>query len=139
MTDERESGWTLDPKYDANGLLTAVITDEADGAVLMVGHMNAEALAKSMETRTAVFFSRSRQRLWQKGESSGNVLHIVDMRIDCDQDALWIIARPQGPTCHTGARSCSIKRSRRSAGLLKLMRLCWRSTAERLLSTPIRS
>ncbi len=106
MTDERESGSTLDPKYDANGLVTAVITDEADGAVLMVGHMNAEALAKSIETRTAVFFSRSRQRLWQKGESSGNVLHIVDMRIDCDQDALWIIARPQGPTCHTGARSC---------------------------------
>ena len=106
MTDERESGSTLDPKYDANGLVTAVITDEADGAVLMVAHMNAEALAKSMETRTAVFFSRSRQRLWQKGESSGNVLHIVDIRIDCDQDALWIIARPQGPTCHTGARSC---------------------------------
>ena len=106
MTDKRESGWTLDPKYDANGLVTAVITDEADGAVLMVGHMNAEALAKSMETRTAVFFSRSRQRLWQKGESSGNVLHIVEIRIDCDQDALWIIARPQGPTCHTGARSC---------------------------------
>jgi phosphoribosyl-AMP cyclohydrolase len=106
MTDERESGLTLNPKYDANGLVTAVITDEGDGAVLMVGHMNAEALAKSLETRTAVFFSRSRQRLWQKGESSGNVLHIVDMRIDCDQDALWIIARPQGPTCHTGARSC---------------------------------
>ncbi len=106
MTDERESGWALNPKYDANGLLTAVVTDEADGAMLMVGHMNAEALAKSMETRTAVFFSRSRQRLWQKGESSGNVLHIVDIRIDCDQDALWIIARPQGPTCHTGARSC---------------------------------
>lgn len=106
MTDERESGLTLNPKYDANGLVTAVITDATDGAVLMVGHMNAEALAKSLETRTAVFFSRSRQRLWQKGESSGNVLHIVDMRIDCDQDAIWIIARPQGPTCHTGARSC---------------------------------
>ncbi len=106
MTDERESGSTLNPKYDANGLVTAVITDEADGTVLMVGHMNAAALAKSLETRTAVFFSRSRQQLWQKGESSGNVLHIVDIRIDCDQDALWIIARPQGPTCHTGARSC---------------------------------
>jgi phosphoribosyl-AMP cyclohydrolase len=106
MTDERESGLTLNPKYDANGLVTAVITDATDGAVLMVGHMNAEALAKSLETRTAVFLSRSRQRRWQKGESSGNVLHIVDMRIDCDQDALWIIARPQGPTCHTGARSC---------------------------------
>jgi phosphoribosyl-AMP cyclohydrolase len=106
MTDERESGWVLDPKYDANGLVTAVITDEADGTVLMVGHMNAEALAKSIESRCATFFSRSRQRLWQKGESSGNVLHIVEMRIDCDQDAIWIIARPQGPTCHTGARSC---------------------------------
>ena len=106
MTHERESGWTLDPKYDANGLVTAVITDEADGTVLMVGHMNAEALAKSMESQCVTFFSRSRQRLWQKGESSGNVLHIVEMRIDCDQDAIWIIARPQGPTCHTGARSC---------------------------------
>lgn len=106
MTDERESGWTLNPKYDANGLVTAVITDEADGTVLMVGHMNAEALAKSIESQCVTFFSRSRQQLWQKGESSGNVLHIVEMRIDCDQDALWIIARPQGPTCHTGARSC---------------------------------
>ena len=106
MTDERESGWVLDPKYDANGLVTAVITDEADGTVLMVGHMNAEALAKSIESRRATFFSRSRQRLWQKGESSGNVLHIVEMHIDCDQDAIWIIARPQGPNCHTAARSC---------------------------------
>jgi phosphoribosyl-AMP cyclohydrolase len=91
-------------------LVTAVITDEADGAVLMVGHMNAEALAKSMETRTAVFFSRSRKRLWQKGESSGNLLHIVDIRIDCDQDAIWIVARPEGPTCHTGTRSCFYRR-----------------------------
>ena len=110
MTDERESGLTLNPKYDANGLVTTVVTDEADGAVLMVGHMTAEALAKSMETRTAVFFSRSRQRLWQKGESSGNVLHIVDIRIDCDQDAIWIVARPEGPTCHTGKRSCFYRR-----------------------------
>ena len=105
MNDDQESGLTLNPKFDANGLMTAVITDEADGAVLVVGHMNAEALAQSMESRTAVFFSRSRQRLWKKGESSGNVLHIIEMRIDCDQDAIWIIARPQGPTCHTGARS----------------------------------
>ena len=110
MNDDQESGLTLNPKFDANGLMTAVVTDEADGAVLMVGHMNAEALAKSMESRTAVFFSRSRQRLWQKGESSGNVLHIIEMRIDCDQDAIWIIARPQGPTCHTGARSCFYRR-----------------------------
>ncbi len=110
MNDDQESGLTLKPKFDANGLMTAVVTDQADGAVLMVGHMNAEALAQSMESRTAVFFSRSRQRLWQKGESSGNVLHIIEIRIDCDQDAIWIIARPQGPTCHTGARSCFYRR-----------------------------
>lgn len=110
MTDDIETGLALIPKFDANGLLTAVVTDEADGAVLMVGHMNAEALAKSIESQTAVFYSRSRQCLWQKGESSGHFLHIVDMRIDCDQDAIWIIARPQGPTCHTGARSCFYRR-----------------------------
>jgi phosphoribosyl-AMP cyclohydrolase len=110
MTDERETGLILNPKYDANGLVTAVVTDASDGAVLMVGHMNAEALAKSRETSTAVFFSRSRQRLWQKGESSGHFLNIVDMRIDCDQDAIWIIARPEGPTCHTGERSCFYRR-----------------------------
>lgn len=110
MTDERETGLALDPKFGADGLITAVVTDVADGAVLMVGHMNAEALAKSRETGTAVFFSRSRQRLWQKGESSGHVLRIVEMRIDCDQDAIWIIADPQGPTCHTGERSCFYRR-----------------------------
>lgn len=110
MDETRETGTVLQPKYDANGLLTAVVTDVADGAVLMVGHMNAEALAKSRETGTAVFFSRSRQQLWQKGESSGNLLHIIEMRIDCDQDAVWIIARPDGPTCHTGESSCFYRR-----------------------------
>lgn len=110
MTNERETGLELDPKFDANGLVTAVVTDVSDGAVLMVGHMNAEALAKSQETGTAVFFSRSRQRLWQKGESSGHFLQIVDMRIDCDQDAIWIVAEPKGPTCHTGECSCFYRR-----------------------------
>jgi phosphoribosyl-AMP cyclohydrolase len=110
MTDKRETGLTLDPKFDANGLVTAVVTDAADGAVLMVGHMNAEALAKSREGGTAIFFSRSRQRLWQKGESSGHFLKIIEMRIDCDQDAVWIIAKPEGPTCHTGERSCFYRR-----------------------------
>ena len=110
MDETRETGTVLQPKYDANGLLTAVVTDAIDGTVLMVGHMNAESLAKSRETGTAVFFSRSRQKLWQKGESSGNFLHIVEMRIDCDQDAVWIIAKPDGPTCHTGERSCFYRR-----------------------------
>ncbi len=110
MTDERETGLTLDPKYDASGLVTAVVTDVSDGAVLMVGHMNADAVAKTRETGTAVFFSRSRQRLWKKGESSGHFLHVVEMRIDCDQDAIWIIAEPKGPTCHTGERSCFYRR-----------------------------
>ena len=110
MTAERETGLTLNPNYDANGLITAVVTDATDGVVLMVGHMNAEALTKSCETGTVHFFSRSRQRLWQKGESSRHFLHIVEMRIDCDQDAIWIVAKPDGPTCHTGVRSCFYRR-----------------------------
>jgi phosphoribosyl-AMP cyclohydrolase len=110
MTNERESGAGLDPKYDANGLLTAVVTDSADGTVLMVGHMDAQALAATRDSGTVHFHSRSRGRLWQKGESSGNFLHVVEMRIDCDQDALWIIAMPDGPTCHTGERSCFYRR-----------------------------
>jgi phosphoribosyl-AMP cyclohydrolase len=110
MADEQESGTALNPKYDENGLLTAVVTDAADGMVLMVGHMNAEALALTRSSGAVHFFSRSRQRLWQKGESSGHFLHVVEMRIDCDQDALWISARPDGPTCHTGTRSCFYRR-----------------------------
>jgi phosphoribosyl-AMP cyclohydrolase len=110
MADERETGTKLDPKYDANGLITAVVTDVADGTVLMVAHMNAEALVKTRQTGTAVFYSRSRQRLWQKGETSGHILKVVEMRIDCDQDALWIIAEPQGPACHTGEHSCFYRR-----------------------------
>jgi phosphoribosyl-AMP cyclohydrolase len=110
MDNERESGTALMPKYDANGLITAVVTDVADGAVLMVAHMNADALVATIATGQAVFWSRSRERLWKKGETSGHVLHIVEMRVDCDQDALWIKARPSGPACHTGARSCFYRR-----------------------------
>jgi phosphoribosyl-AMP cyclohydrolase len=106
MSYERETGRDLHPQYDANGLITAVITDATDGVVLMVGHMNAEALAKTRALGTVHFFSRSRQCLWQKGESSGHFLHVVEARVDCDQDAIWITARPDGPTCHTGERSC---------------------------------
>lgn len=106
----RDTGLTLDPKFDDAGLLTAVVTDEADGAVLMVAHMDAEALAATVATGEAHFWSRSRKRLWRKGESSGHVLNVVDMRIDCDQDAIWIIASPAGPTCHTGRQSCFYRR-----------------------------
>ncbi|WP_293877403.1 MULTISPECIES: phosphoribosyl-AMP cyclohydrolase [unclassified Sphingomonas] len=109
MADPRETELRLDPKYDAAGLVTAVVTDRA-GALLMVAHMNADALAATQATGEATFWSRSRARLWKKGESSGNVLRVVEMRIDCDQDALWIIADPAGPACHTGATSCFYRR-----------------------------
>ena len=110
MDDPRDAGLTLDPNYDANGLITAVVTDAASGAVLMLAHMNAEALAKTVETGEAHFWSRSRAALWRKGETSGNVLRVRELRIDCDQDALWVIAAPAGPACHTGATSCFYRR-----------------------------
>jgi phosphoribosyl-AMP cyclohydrolase len=109
MTDPRETELVLHPKYDAAGLLTAVVTSRS-GALLMVAHMNAEALAATQASGEAHFFSRSRQRLWKKGETSGNVLKVVEMRIDCDQDAIWIIADPAGPACHTGEPSCFYRR-----------------------------
>ncbi|QIG80614.1 phosphoribosyl-AMP cyclohydrolase [Stakelama tenebrarum] len=110
MDSDRETGTLLDPKYDAAGLVTAVVTDAANGALLMVAHMNAEALAATRQTGEATFWSRSRERLWKKGESSGNVLRVREIRIDCDQDALWVIADPAGPACHTGAPSCFYRR-----------------------------
>jgi phosphoribosyl-AMP cyclohydrolase len=106
-THEVEEGTTLTPKFDADGLLTCVATDVRSGEVLMVAHMNAEALARTIETGTAWYYSRSRQRLWQKGETSGHTQHVLEMRIDCDQDAVWIRVEHAGPgACHTGRRSC---------------------------------
>lgn len=110
MPDPRETGLTLDPKYDAAGLVTAVATDAATGEVLMLAHMNAEALAATLATREATFWSRSRGKLWKKGETSGHVLKVRDIRIDCDQDAVWLLCEPAGPACHTGARSCFYRR-----------------------------
>ena len=110
MSNERETGLVLDPRYDVNGLITAVVTDADTGEVLMLAHMNAQALSLTRDTGEAHFWSRSRRALWKKGETSGNVLRVVDMRIDCDQDALWIVARPAGPACHPGARSCFYRR-----------------------------
>ena len=109
MADLRETTDQLDPQWDAAGLITAVVTDRV-GALLMVAHMNADALAATQATGEAVFWSRSRGRLWRKGETSGNVLRVVEARIDCDQDALWLICEPAGPACHTGARSCFYRR-----------------------------
>ncbi|CAN5344424.1 hypothetical protein BH10PSE15_BH10PSE15_00830 [soil metagenome] len=114
MTDAkdeaRDATLALNPRYDANGLITAVVTDRVSGALLMVAHMNAEALALTVATREAHFWSRSRARLWKKGETSGHVLHVREMRIDCDQDAVWLIVDPAGPACHTGEVSCFYRR-----------------------------
>ncbi|HEX7872475.1 MAG TPA: phosphoribosyl-AMP cyclohydrolase [Sphingobium sp.] len=110
MTDTRDEGLRLDPKYDRDGLITAVASDQATGELLMLAHMNAEALALTVETRIAHFWSRSRQALWKKGETSGHVLHVEDIRIDCDQDAIWLIVRPHGPACHTGRTACFYRR-----------------------------
>lgn len=107
---DRESGNTLDPKWDARGLVTAVVTDRASGDLLMVAHMNAEALDQTIETGIAHFWSRSREALWKKGEASGNTLSVTELRIDCDQDAIWVIVDPAGPVCHTGETSCFYRR-----------------------------
>ena len=98
------------PRFDDKGLMTAVVTHAATGDVLMVAFMDAEALARTRESGLAHFHSRSRGRLWLKGETSGHVLKVREMLVDCDQDALVIKADPAGPTCHTGAPSCFYRR-----------------------------
>ena len=97
-------------KLDANGLVAAVVQDRRTGKVLMVGYMNREALEITLRERRACFWSRSRQRLWRKGESSGNVLNVVEVRIDCDNDAILLKCDPVGPTCHTNETSCFYRR-----------------------------
>ena len=92
--------------FGPDGLLTAVVQDVHDGRVLMVAHMDAEALAATVATGEVHFHSRSRDRLWRKGETSGNVLRLVDLAADCDGDALLVTVHPHGPTCHRGTRSC---------------------------------
>ena len=104
--EEREQGVRFAPKFDAAGFLTAVVVDAATLAVLVVGHMNREALESTLASGKVHFWSRSRGALWMKGETSGNVLCVEAVLVDCDQDALVIRATPAGPTCHTGAGSC---------------------------------
>src|SRR5256885_9035687 len=106
-TQAVEEGRALAPKFDADGLVTCVATDAASGDVLMVAYMNAEALGRTIETGEAWYYSRSRRALWRKGESSGHVQRVTEMRIDCDQDAVWIKVQQAGAgACHTGRRSC---------------------------------
>lgn len=107
---ERESGTQFMPKFDDKGLLSAVVVDVESGDVLMVAFMDEEALDATQRTGEAHFHSRSRGKLWKKGESSGNVLKVEDVLVDCDQDALVLRCRPAGPTCHTGATSCFYRR-----------------------------
>ncbi len=114
-----EQGDEFLPKFDAQGLLTAVAVEAARGEVLMVAFMDAEALAKTCETGLAHFHSRSRGRLWMKGESSGHVLKVREIRVDCDQDALVLLVEPAGPACHTGALSCFYRRIE-GAGLVRI-------------------
>jgi phosphoribosyl-AMP cyclohydrolase len=105
---EVEHGATFQPRLDADGLMPAIVTDAASGEVLMLAWMNAEAIALTLETRVAHFWSRSRRRLWKKGEESGNLLGVAEVRTDCDQDVLWlkVTVGGAGVACHTGARSC---------------------------------
>ena len=101
-----EQGTTFVPKFDQQGLLSAVVQDCSTDRILMLAFMDREALDATVSTGVAHFHSRSRARLWKKGESSGNVLNVEEILVDCDQDALILRCRPAGPTCHTGAVSC---------------------------------
>jgi len=114
---EIETGAVLQPKFDGDGLIAAVVTDHASGEVLMVGYMNAEALRRTIETGEAWYWSRSRQAYWKKGETSGQVQHVKEIRTDCDQDAIWLRVEVagNGATCHTGFNSCFFRRIVRDA------------------------
>ncbi|RDC59909.1 Phosphoribosyl-AMP cyclohydrolase [Alteripontixanthobacter maritimus] len=108
--NEREQGRSFQPKFDAAGLLTAVVIEESTGRILMVAFMDREALDRTIASGKAHFHSRSRGKLWMKGETSGNTLTVIDILVDCDQDALVLLVSAVGPACHTGAASCFYRR-----------------------------
>ena len=110
MDQKADTTDRFQPRFDPAGLVTAIVTDAATGTLLMVAHMNCEAIRLTQETGQAHFWSRSRQAMWRKGETSGNGLTLVEMRVDCDQDALLLHVKPAGPACHTGRRSCFYRR-----------------------------
>ena len=118
---DREEGLELKPKFDASGLITCVATDAATGEVLMVAHMNEQALLKTIESGEAWYFSRSRNALWRKGETSGQTQRVVEMRTDCDQDAVWIRVEQIGAACHTGRRSCFYRKVEAEGGGARLV------------------
>ncbi len=118
---EIEEGLTFLPNFDAAGLVTCVATDVATGDVLMVAHMNSEALRKTIATGEAWYFSRSRNALWRKGETSGQTQRVVEIRTDCDQDAVWLRVEQIGAACHTGRRSCFYRKVEAEGGGAKLV------------------
>ncbi|WP_420964696.1 phosphoribosyl-AMP cyclohydrolase [Bradyrhizobium sp. B120] len=117
---DREEGLAFQPKFDATGLVTCVATDAATGDVLMVAHMNDEALRKTIATGEGWYFSRSRNALWRKGESSGQTQRVIEIRMDCDQDAVWIKVEQIGAACHTGRRSCFYRAVKGEGGNVSL-------------------
>jgi len=118
--NDREQGLAFQPKFDASGLVTCVATDIRNGDVLMVAHMNAESLRRTIESGEAWYFSRSRNSLWRKGETSGHTQRVVEMRMDCDQDAIWIKVDQVGAACHTNRRSCFYRVVKNDKGGAKL-------------------
>lgn len=119
---ELEEGKAFTPRFDAAGLVTAVVTDARDGLLLMVAHMNAEALSLTLDTGIAHYWSRSRSSLWKKGETSGNLQRVVEVRTDCDQDVVWLKVEVAGhdATCHTGRRSCFYRTVHSESGIVRL-------------------
>lgn len=107
---EREALSIADLRYDERGLLPAVIQEETTGEVLMVAWMNEEAVRRTLDEGRTVFWSRSRRELWRKGDTSGNVQHVREVRYDCDADTLLVRVHADGPACHTGERSCFYRR-----------------------------
>ena len=118
---EQDETEELRPKFGSDGLITAIAQDGETGEVLMLAHMNEEALAKTIETGRATYWSRSRQSLWAKGETSGNLQQVLEIRVDCDQDAILLIVQQAGGACHTGRMSCFYRSvAENGASLLKL-------------------
>ena len=130
---------TVDPQYGDDGLVPAIVQDAADGRVLMLAWMDEEALNATLETREVHFHSRSRDALWRKGETSGNVLRLVDIAEDCDRDALLVTVDPDGPTCHRGTRSCFDPEGARAESTSEgfgWLETLWGTIAERAATRP---